>query len=76
MKLGNFEINHGDRVTIRTPQGQLRSGKAVSLLFFANHCVLNMGGKYGTPAVADQRNIVAVKSAKGKKGAGELHSFI
>lgn len=64
MKIGNFEINHGDRVTIRNAQGQFRSGKANKLLFFANHVVLDMGGRYGTPAVADQRNIVNVSKRK------------
>ena len=69
MKLGNFTINHGDRVTIRDERGTFRTGKAVSLLFFANHCVLNMGGRYGTPAVADERNIVAVKAKRVKAAA-------
>lgn len=57
-------IKPGDRVTIRTPQGQEVTGKAQALLIFPTHAVLNMGGKYGRPAVATERNLVRVKPAK------------
>jgi hypothetical protein len=69
MKIGKFEISNGDLVTITDARGAARTGKAVSLLFFADHIVLNMGGKYGTPAVADARNIIAVRKAYKRRAA-------
>jgi len=53
---GFADISAGMRVTIRTPQGQERSGRAVMLGPVG--WVLNMGGRYGTPAVATERNFV------------------
>ncbi len=52
-------IRPGSRVTIRTPQGQERSGKAVMRSSYGGW-VLNMGGPHGTPGLADDGNIVAV----------------
>lgn len=52
-------IRPGSRVTIRTPQGQERSGKAVMRSSYGGW-VLNMGGAHGTPGLADDGNIVAV----------------
>lgn len=60
MKIGTWEIRHGDRVTIRDRFGALRTGRAIGLLLFPTHATINMGGKYGTPAVADPDNIVKV----------------
>jgi hypothetical protein len=54
-------IHPGDRVTIMTPQGQRRTGRAV--MRGPAGWVLNMGGRYGTPAIADERNIVAVHAS-------------
>jgi hypothetical protein len=51
-------IRVGDRVTIETPQGQTRSGRAV--MRGPSGWVLNMGGPHGTPGVATHRNIVKV----------------
>ena len=52
-------IRAGDRVTILTPQGQKRSGRAVMRSSYGGW-VLNMGGRYGTPGIADESNIVKV----------------
>jgi hypothetical protein len=59
VKLGPWTINPRDRVTISTRFGP-RTGRAQPLLFFPTHVVLNLGGKHGTPAVADLGNIIAV----------------
>lgn len=56
-------IRPGSRVTIRTPQGQERTGRAV-MRSSEGGWVLNMGGKYGTPGLASDRNIVAVDSVR------------
>jgi hypothetical protein len=60
MKYGNFTVLAGDRVTIRDRFGALRTGIAQPLLLSPTHCVLNMGGRYGTPLVANADNIVRV----------------
>lgn len=52
-------IKVGDRVTILSPQGQEHSGRAV--MRGPHGWVLNMGGRYGTPGVATERNIVRVR---------------
>jgi hypothetical protein len=58
---GNFKgIRSGDRVTYRTPQGQVKTGTAVGLLLFPDHVVINVGGKHGTPQVVDASNFVSV----------------
>lgn len=51
-------LRPGDRVTIRTPQGQERTGRVV--MTFPEHVVLNMGGAHGTPGIANERNFVRV----------------
>ena len=67
---GLFEtIRPGDRVTISTPQGQTRTGRAVML--GPGGWVLNLGGRYGTPGIANERNIVSVRKA----GGGGKHSL-
>lgn len=55
-------IKAGVRVTIRTPQGQERSGKAVMRGPYG--WVLNLGGKHGTPGIASPENIVKVGSMR------------
>jgi hypothetical protein len=52
-------IRTGDRVTIVNRFGQERSGRAT--LRGPHGWVLNMGGRYGTPAVANESNIVKIK---------------
>ena len=61
------EIRHGDKVTILTPQGQERSGKAV-MRSSVGGWVLNMGGEHGTPGLADERNVVKVTKAREPRG--------
>lgn len=60
-----YLIRPGDRVTIRTPQGQSRTGRAQLLLCnpAAGTVVLNMGGRYGTPAVCTPDNFVRASRA-------------
>lgn len=53
-----------DRVTIRTPLGQERSGRAVMFNKQVGAWVLNMGGKHGVPGLADERNTLAVAASK------------
>lgn len=55
-------IRRGDRVTIVNRFGQERTGKAV--MRGPHGWVLNMGGRYGTPAVATEGNIVKVGSRR------------
>ena len=59
-------IRPGDIVTISTPQGQTRSGKAV--MKGPHGWVLNMGGAHGTTAIATEQNIVHVKATGRKAG--------
>lgn len=57
-------IRPGSRVTITTQHGAKLTGRCV--MKFAGHAVLNLGGRYGTPGIADESNIVAVKPAKNR----------
>ena len=57
------DIRAGDRITIRTPQGQERTGRVV-MRSSAGGWVLNMGGAHGTPGLADERNIVKVRRGR------------
>jgi len=51
-------IRHGDRVTIINRFGQQHTGRAVMKGPYG--WVLNMGGRYGTPAIANELNIIKV----------------
>lgn len=57
-------IQRGDRVTIRTPQDQYRTGTAVML--GPAGWVLNMGGPHGTPGIASDKNVVKI-TRKGQR---------
>ncbi len=57
-------IRPRDKVTILTPQGQERTGRAVMRGPYG--WVLNMGGRHGTPGVATDENIVRVVHMKQK----------
>ena len=57
-----MEIGHGDRVTYVDRFGQKHTGKAV--MKGPHGWVLNMGGKYGTPAVPRADQIIKVTKAK------------
>ena len=56
------EIAAGDSVTIRTPQGAIRRGRAV--MRGPLGWVLNLGGAYGTPGIATATNIVSFKKRR------------
>jgi hypothetical protein len=58
-------IRAGDRVTIRDRFGKERTGRAVMRSSHGGW-VLNMGGAHGTPGLADDSNIVSVKTPKPK----------
>ncbi len=60
-------IDPGDRVTIVDRFGVERSGRATLRNRQLGTWVLNMGGRYGTPAVADDRNIVRVRKKNPKR---------
>lgn len=53
-----LDIKAGDTVELRTPQGQLRRGRAVMRGTYG--WVLNMGGKHGTPGVVTDANFVRI----------------
>jgi hypothetical protein len=65
------DIKHGDRVTILIPCGLGRNGQEYTpktgkaVMHSSNGgWVLNMGGKYGTPGIADENNTVAVRKGR------------
>ncbi len=59
-------IRAGDRVTIITPHGNRLTGRAVMPSAYGGW-VLNGGGRYGTPLLADDENIVKVQPYKARK---------
>ena len=59
--INGHTIKANARVTIRTAHGQV-TGRANRLLFFADHCVINVG--HGSPRVADASNIIAINGKK------------
>jgi hypothetical protein len=72
MKIGRFDIKHGDRVTFvpREPWtrvGGSCTGRANGLLMFPDHLVLDMGGRYGRPQVVQANDIVSVKPARARR---------
>lgn len=58
-------IKVGDTVELRTPQGQLRRGRAV--MRGPHGWVLNMGGPYGTPGVVTNANFVRIVRRRRQK---------
>jgi len=54
----------GDSVKIVDRFGVVSKGRVV--MKFASHVVLNMGGKYGRPAIGDDSNIVGLVAKKEK----------
>jgi hypothetical protein len=64
------KIRHGDRVTILVPNGIGRNGQewkeatGRAVMRGPHGWALNMGGRYGRPGVATEKNIVAVKGGK------------
>jgi hypothetical protein len=59
-------IKPGDSVTIVNRFGQKRTGRAV-MRSAVGGWVLNMGGRWGTPGLADDKNIVRVRKASGRR---------
>jgi len=63
-------IRPGDRVTILVPNGIGRNGREYkektgrAVMRGPAGWVLNMGGRYGTPGVATEDNMVMVKRGK------------
>ncbi len=55
-------IKPRSRVTIITPHGSKLTGKAVMKGPYG--WVINLGGKYGTPAIATDDNTIAVNYQK------------
>lgn len=64
-------IRHGDRVTIRDRFGKQHTGRAV-MHSINGGWVLNMGGRYGTPGLADSSNIIKVVKVKHSNRPGGL----
>lgn len=60
----SHRVRSGDRVTIRTAHGQEMTGRVQGLLIFRTHCVLNMGGPHGRPAIASDANIVKINGKR------------
>lgn len=58
-------IGPNDRVTYRTPQGQLLTARAQRGLLFAFHVVCDAGG--GRPVVVDAYNYVSHRNARKSK---------
>lgn len=61
------QIRPGSRVTIITPQGSKLTGRATMRGPFG--WVLNLGGRYGTPGIATDENIIKVQG--GGRVSGE-----
>ena len=57
-------VKPGSRVSIVNRFGQTSTGRCV--MKFPTYAVLNMGGRYGTPAVATDDNIAAVRASRGR----------
>jgi len=53
-------IKPRSKVTIITPHGSKLIGKAV--MKGPAGWVINLGGKYGTPAIASENNVIAVRN--------------
>jgi len=62
------DVRPGDRVTIVDRFGKERTGRAVMRSSHGGW-VLNMGGKHGTPGIADERNIVKVSAKRSGLGS-------
>jgi len=63
-------IRPGDRVTILVPNGIGRNGREYkektgrAVMRGPAGWVLNMGGRYGTPGIAGEDNLVRIKAAR------------
>lgn len=57
------QVRPGSTVTVVNRFGQLRKGRAV-MRSSSGGWVLNMGGRYGTPEIADDKNITKVSGGR------------
>ena len=55
-------ITNGSQVAIQTPHGSLLQGRAV--MKGPAGWVLNLGGSYGTPGIANEENVIWVSGIK------------
>ncbi len=60
------QIKHGDKVTIVNAAGAKVTGRAVMKNSIGGW-TLNLGGRYGTPALADDSNVIRVQKPKGRR---------
>lgn len=58
----NWQIKHGDIITIVDKDGTQTTGKAVMFNSNIDAWIINIGGKHGTPKIADDSNIIHVKT--------------
>ncbi len=66
------DIKVGDIVEFRTPQQQLRRGRAVMRGQYLGSWVLNCGGMHGTPAVVFYDHFVRIVRSRSSKAKGAL----
>jgi len=64
MKIGAFEVSHGELVTFIHPQRGVIARPANGLLLFPTHCVVDMGGQHGTPYVVQADRILSVRARR------------
>ena len=73
--MAEVSISAGDRVTILVPCGCGRNGVEYrpqtgrAVMRGPAGWVLNMGGPYGTPAIASAENIVSIRKSRTRKCA-------
>ena len=56
-------VQSGDKVTIINQHGIKLIGRAVMKARGINGWILNVGGKYGTPSIASDENIIKVRKS-------------
>lgn len=64
MKVGTFNVAHGDKVYFWGRGHKYLCGTVNGLLMFPTHLVLDMGGRHGTPQVVYPEQIIRVKARK------------
>jgi len=62
VRIGTFDVKHGDKVYFWGRGHVYQCGRANGLLLSPTHCVLDMGGKHGKPQVIYPEQIIRVKS--------------
>lgn len=61
------QIKHGDKVTIVSSTGQKIKGTATMFNPKINAWILNTGGRFGTPAIADFENVIRVERQRERR---------